>query len=776
MKTGNMKLTVLASTIILTLFASQFVSAATVAYWRFEDGTNAVQNGYYLDSSVNGSTMTVMGATGTNDIPFEVVPVTMATNELAAVYVVTNVTAGEYLTTSGSEWIDTKSFNTAGWTIEAIVKFNDYGTNSIAARPGIICKEGELISTGGNVGNYPYFNLQLDPSTKKLRVVTARNGGANRFIAGTTEIALDTWYAIAVTYDLNNEGSDREAELYLKEVTADDYVREGGTSGPWSGIMLNGTDPWTIGRGFRDGNGKGYVDGIIDEVRISDVVLDPVEFLAHKAAVVPTIPQIKNVATTPSQYIDENDLVAVSAQIFTENATITNAFLEYSVNGGGYIGPVQMTASGTPNEYVGNITNQVPWSEISYRITALNDEGLTSTSTVVYTYSVYEDLNWQTLTVTAGAAIGDNNMTSMAVAPDDTAGFVFQDGTSSNAMYVEESELGILKAAVPISSDSEGYISAIEFGINNEPRVTLSYDENDGGVTYVQRTNNVWTSPMVVVDNYFGEYRNALALAPSQKPSVLWYESDGGPNGELIDITVAGDSYSSTNITAPPFPIIPNGMRKPFDMIAGNDDLRRIVISGPGASDDQIWLGTETGIESGDFTWEQVVVSNAYADQIGFVLDENNYVYIVCRDKDENPATATVYENATSSGSSWTKHPLGEQGNANRAAIAINPNDGSVWVAHNAGGNTGNPCYLWSNRSGSWRKEQPFYYNTYMQTYAGFEFTKWGTMKVAYSGWLGAPEYMYSYSTKFGVPEPGIFLILNLGFWILLRKFKNSKN
>ncbi len=747
--------------LILTILASQIVSADTVAYWRFEDGTNGIKNGSYLDSSANNSTITSYGSTGTNDIPFEIVPVTKATNELAAAFVVTNVTAGEYLSTSGSEWIDTKNFDGAGWTIEAIVKFNDYGTNSINARPGIVCKEGDL---GGE--RQPYFNLQLDPNTKKLRVVTARDSGDRRFINGSTIIELGKWYAIAVTYDRGNEGTDREAELYIKEEADEDYERDGGTSGPWSGIDLNGDLPWTIGRGFRDGAGKGYVSGLIDEVRISDTILDPLQFLAHPISEDPTIPDIKNVQTDPSQYVDENDMVTVLAQIFTENANITNAYIEYSVDGGGYIGPVQMTPTGTPSEFAGDITNQAPWSEVSYRITALNDAGLSSTSTVVYSYTVYEDMDWQVLTITGDAAEGHENLTSMAVAPDDTAGFIYQSGTSSNAFYVEESELGVLKAPVAISGDAQGYFSAIEFGADSEPRATLSFDENEGGVTYVQRTNGLWTSPMVVVSNFFVEYRHALTIAPDQKPSVLWYESDGGPNGELVDITVAGDSFSSAEITVPPFPTIPNGMRKPFDMIVGNDSLRRIVISGPGSSDDQIWLGTETSIQSGDFDWEQVVVSNAYADQIGFVLDDNNYVYIVCRDKDEDPSTASVFENASSTGSSWTKHPLGEQGNDNRSAIAINPIDGSVWVAHNSGIG-GKSCYLWSNRSGIWRKEQPFVYNTTLQTYAGFDFTKWGTMKVAYSPYQGIGAYNYAYSTKFGVPEPTLFLIFNFGFWIL---------
>ena len=183
MKAKNMKRTVLALT--LTLLVSQIVSAATVAYWRFEDGTNGVKNSSYLDSSGNDSTITSFGSTGTNNIPFEIVPVTKATNELASAYVVTNAAAGEYLSTSGSEWIDTKNFDGAGWTIEAIVKFSDYGTNSISARPGIVCKEGDL-----GPDRYPYFNLQLDPGSKNIRVITARDGGNRRLIYGSTVIEL----------------------------------------------------------------------------------------------------------------------------------------------------------------------------------------------------------------------------------------------------------------------------------------------------------------------------------------------------------------------------------------------------------------------------------------------------------------------------------------------------------------------------------------------------------------------------------------------------------
>jgi len=247
------------------------VNAATVAYWRFEDGTNGVVNGTYLDTSGNASTMAVIGATGTSDVPWPTVPQTGQGNLLAATYVDTAYNAGDYLTTDGSKWIDTYDFM-SGWTIEAVVKFN--GTNFLAvshARPGIVCKE-------GNISSYPYFNLQLDEDMT-IKVVTSRDGGDNRFISGTTVIELGEWYALAVTYDRLNSGSDREAELYLKKIGDLAYNKEGDTGGPWSNVNLNGDTPWTIGRGFRDGGGKGYVDGNIDEVRISDVVLTNTAFL-----------------------------------------------------------------------------------------------------------------------------------------------------------------------------------------------------------------------------------------------------------------------------------------------------------------------------------------------------------------------------------------------------------------------------------------------------------------------------------------------------------------
>jgi len=266
-----MKKTLIFSMVAVMLCLS--VNAATVAYWRFEDGTNGVVNGTYLDSSGNDSTMDVNGVTGTSDVAWPTVPRTGQANLLAGNYVPTGADAGDYLRTDGSQYIDT--LDLLDWTIEATFMYNNLTNyDALGARPGIVCKEGDL-----GVNGYPYFKVQVDAPSGYLQVITARDGGAFRPINTSTVIETGKWYSVAVTYNGSASGTDREAELYLIAEGETTYTRLGGTSGPWSGVMLNGDLPWSIGRGFRNGTGLGYVDGIIDEVRISDEVLADTGFL-----------------------------------------------------------------------------------------------------------------------------------------------------------------------------------------------------------------------------------------------------------------------------------------------------------------------------------------------------------------------------------------------------------------------------------------------------------------------------------------------------------------
>lgn len=215
--------------------------------------------------------MTANGATGTADVPWANVPQTLQANTLAASYEDTASNAGDYLITSGSSYIDTLDFNN-GWTVEASFNFNSWTNWGAAARPGIVCKEGDN-------GGYPFFDVQIEPGRDQLRVTTSRTSPSDRRFYGTTVIETGKWYSIAVTYDPLAVGSDKAVKLYMKKEGDTSYSFEGTSGGPWSSIILNGDEPWSVGRGVRTGSPKGYMNGAIDEVRISDVVLPESAFL-----------------------------------------------------------------------------------------------------------------------------------------------------------------------------------------------------------------------------------------------------------------------------------------------------------------------------------------------------------------------------------------------------------------------------------------------------------------------------------------------------------------
>jgi len=156
-------------------------------------------------------------------------------------------------------------------------------------------------------------------------------------------------------------------------------------------------------------------------------------------------------------------------------------------------------------------------------------------------------------------------------------------------------------------------------------------------------------------------------------------------------------------------------------------------------------------------------MSNVYAEQIGFALDAENHAYIACRDITTNHAV--VFWNSSGA---WQKRHLDYMEHWNRSAIAIDPNS-NAWVVCNSAGAWGaSRINLWSNRSGDWAREQAVTNGVFVETFAGFEITDLGTMKLGIAPDVNSSELWYMYSTKFTIPEPGVlFLIgyLTFGFW-----------
>ena len=123
------------------------------------------------------------------------------------------------------------------------------------------------------------------------------------------------------------------------------------SSAPTSGGLLNIDATWTIGRGMWNNGANDFVNGEIDEVRISDTALNPTQFLAYVETFEPYPPDIKNVQYLPYPDPVDKDNVTIQAQITAANSTITNAVLEYSLNSGSYIS-LTMATNITPDIYI----------------------------------------------------------------------------------------------------------------------------------------------------------------------------------------------------------------------------------------------------------------------------------------------------------------------------------------------------------------------------------------------------------------------------------------
>ena len=749
--------------ILSVILLSLSVNATTIAYWRFEEGENGVQHAgdqddWYKDSSGFTNDMSSWSAssrpTPTNSLPFSVVPQTLATNLLAMDFI-----PNDDLGTFGAEspyMINSYAF-TNGFTVECMVKVRQINWQVAVG------KDGEPSSIGWWD---PAFHIKFrNDSASDHKIHLGFWSTPSNWVScmSTFDYSIGEWYYIAAVCD------GTQAYLYVKEESDANYELESTAVVPGGQGMLTTDATWTIGRGMWHNGAADWVDGIIDEVRISDTALPVNQFLAYGAAIVTGAPEFVQVVWSDEPTPVETRDVAVSANIKASNTTITNASLFYRVNPGSYQGPVNMATNDLSDVFIGDIPKQAVNSVIDFYMIAANAIGQVTTSTV-YQYQIYEDIQWKTVLVATNASSGFPNMTSMAVAPDGTAGFVFRSAVTTNAMYAEETSLGTLGTHTTISSEPEGYISDLVFGLDNEPRAVLSYD-SVGGATYVQRSNGVWNAPMMIVTNIFDERRAVIAIGPNQKPAVLWYENGNGANGELIDINTTGDSYTSADVTVPPFPVSPNDLRRPFGIKVGTDDKKRIVISGPGSGDDQLWFGVEDTAGAGTFTWEQIAASNMYADQIGFTLDDNNFAYITCKDFTLGHPNATCALLENSSGS-WTKHNLSGIPDWNRSAPAIDI-DGNVWVAQNA--YTYNHFYLWSNRSGSWKEEQTITNDFAIETISGFGFTDDNIMKIAFTPAVDSPQLIYMYSTKFAIPEPVSIFYLSFIICYLLkfRKFKS---
>ena len=250
------------------------VNAATVAYWRLEEGPDGSTHsnnldGYYVDSSGNGNDMSSwyfpapVGA-----VPAAIIPQSELENKIALNFINRSYfffTNNFMCIATQDKPIDSQDF-TGGFTIECAMKTR-------VTSPGIVVnKDGDdtipnnpfklLFAFNNNTFGDNKISYEFLDSDYNVHVLTAP------FL-----YEVDEWYWVACVCN----GS--EAWLYVKEEADDDYELEAHITDVVDG-MVPYSSAWAIGLGTVNGAKIDNFYGSADEVRICDYALEPDQFLA----------------------------------------------------------------------------------------------------------------------------------------------------------------------------------------------------------------------------------------------------------------------------------------------------------------------------------------------------------------------------------------------------------------------------------------------------------------------------------------------------------------
>ncbi|MEN8254566.1 MAG: PEP-CTERM sorting domain-containing protein [Verrucomicrobiota bacterium] len=283
---------IIALAVLLGLVGS--ASAATIAHWNFEEGATGVGDtgihagdwdNHYQDISGNGNHMSTWPIEGgpnrptyTADVPYNPVPQTGAPNGLAL-----DFAGGKDISTfgahTGPKMVESYMFNT--WTVEATFKLRDLYWEVIVGKDG---QRGDL---GGAVGAEAPFWLKLLDFNKHLEVLAIDDNDNFHVAATQAPILANEWYSVAARFDgtaidlwLKGPGDTEYQFQNCSDFFGPDVGGVGCSLGGFSGAGVMNGGSWSIGRGAWNGGAVDFINGVVDEVRISDGALAPSEFMA----------------------------------------------------------------------------------------------------------------------------------------------------------------------------------------------------------------------------------------------------------------------------------------------------------------------------------------------------------------------------------------------------------------------------------------------------------------------------------------------------------------
>jgi hypothetical protein len=283
------------ATLLAAALTAISVDAADVAYWRHEEGPagEIIPQGpdTVLDSSGNGNHMQTF-ASGV--APFTAATYSPVVSPLALRSGLTNTLSLDFGPNPTGFPDDGGGLNddnyTAGkpiqtYLFDAITIEVAFNMNSIGGYQAILGKDGKPL------GDSPVPPLKFlirgddfpDGVPNQLFVEWIDGNGAVHNLATRETVVAGQWNHVAFTL------SPTAAELWVAGETGAYTLKDsitGGFAGPSGDVIIFDPTSYTVGRGAYNNNVADWADAKIDEIRISDVVLTPEQFLFETVAAV----------------------------------------------------------------------------------------------------------------------------------------------------------------------------------------------------------------------------------------------------------------------------------------------------------------------------------------------------------------------------------------------------------------------------------------------------------------------------------------------------------
>lgn len=254
-------LAVTAFALVLAFGLGQSLGAATIGYYQFEDTPGVLE-----DSSTANRDLTQVGTAGGQVAsPFGSVP---------------NAPAGSVANSEAMSFALNRAFTATDTaytdlTIESFVSLTSTDLTQATARV--------IASQFGAAGNRAFnFGVTGNGSTTftdhhTLFLQLSKDGTNLLNLDSGFRLTLGVNYYLAVSIDAGSSGADGSATFYLKDLTNGGTLQTSTVAATGLSSIFNTSNVFTIG-GSTNGTTSRW-DGVIDEVRFSDVALGSSDLL-----------------------------------------------------------------------------------------------------------------------------------------------------------------------------------------------------------------------------------------------------------------------------------------------------------------------------------------------------------------------------------------------------------------------------------------------------------------------------------------------------------------